>query len=193
MLFPLLLLVPLKLVTVKMLPFDNKSEMQVVVDMPAGTPLERTLAAEQAVGEYLAKQPLVANYQIYAGTSSPYNFNGLVRHYYLRREPYQGDIQVNLVPAEDRSEQSHQVALAIRGPIDKIAQQWNARVKIAEVPPGPPVLAPIVAEIYGPDYPTMRKIALGLEKDFKANPDIVEDIRHHVQSAEVAKDDVPAT
>ena len=167
-------MVPLKMVLVKMLPFDNKSEMQVVVDMPAGTPLERTLAAEQAIGEYLAKQPLVANYQIYAGTSSPYNFNGLVRHYYLRREPYQGDIQVNLVPAEDRSEQSHQVALAIRGPIDKIAQQWNARVKIAEVPPGPPVLSTLVAEVYGPDYKQQIALARQIRQVFQETPGVVD-------------------
>ena len=96
-------LVPLKLVLVKMLPFDNKSEFQVIVDMPAGTPLERTLAAEQAIASYLASQPVVENYQIYAGTSSPYNFNGLVRHYFLRQQPYQGDIQVNLLPIDKRS------------------------------------------------------------------------------------------
>jgi multidrug efflux pump subunit AcrB len=167
-------LVPLKMVLVKMLPFDNKSEMQVVVDMPAGTPLERTLAAEQAIGEYLAKQPLVANYQIYAGTSSPYNFNGLVRHYYLRREPYQGDIQVNLVPAADRSEQSHQVALGIRGPIDQIARPWGARVKIAEVPPGPPVLSTLVAEVYGPDYKQQIALARQIRGIFQETPGVVD-------------------
>jgi multidrug efflux pump subunit AcrB len=167
-------MLPLKMVLVKMLPFDNKSEMQVVVDMPAGTPLERTLAAEQAIGEYLAKQPLVANYQIYAGTSSPYNFNGLVRHYYLRRAPYQGDIQVNLVPTSERSEQSHEVALAIRGPIDKIAKRWNANVKIAEVPPGPPVLATLVAEVYGPSYPQQIALARQIRKIFNETPGVVD-------------------
>ncbi len=167
-------LIPLKMVLVKMLPFDNKSEMQVVVDMPSGTPLEQTLAAEQAIGRYLAKQPLVANYQVYAGTSSPYNFNGLVRHYYLRRAPYQGDIQVNLVPSADRSEQSHQVALSIRGPIDQIAKQWKARVKIAEVPPGPPVLATLVAEVYGPSYSQQIALARQVRQIFKETPGVVD-------------------
>ncbi len=167
-------LIPLKMVLVKMLPFDNKSEMQVVVDMPAGTPLEQTLAAEQAIGEYLARQPLVANYQIYAGTSSPYNFNGLVRHYYLRQAPYQGDIQVNLVPAAERSQQSHQVALAIRGPIDQIAKRWNANVKIAEVPPGPPVLSTLVAEVYGPTYSQQIALARQIRTIFQQTPGVVD-------------------
>ncbi|HVB32848.1 MAG TPA: efflux RND transporter permease subunit [Patescibacteria group bacterium] len=167
-------LIPLKLVLVKMLPFDNKSEIQVVVDMPAGTPLERTLAAEQAIGNYLATEPLVANYQIYAGTSSPYNFNGLVRHYYLRNQPYQGDIQVNLLPVTKRSEQSHQVALQIRGPIDRIARQWNARVKIAEVPPGPPVLSTLVAEVYGPSYPQQIALARQVRRIFEQTPGVVD-------------------
>jgi len=167
-------LIPLKLVLVKMLPFDNKSEIQVVVDMPDGTPLERTLAAEQAIGNYLATRPLVANYQIYAGTSSPYNFNGLVRHYYLRHQPYQGDIQVNLLPVADRSEQSHQVALQIRGPIDQIARRWNARVKIAEVPPGPPVLSTLVAEVYGPSYPQQIALARQVRQVFEQTPGVVD-------------------
>jgi len=168
------LLVPLKLVLVKMLPFDNKSEFQVVVDMPAGTPLERTLAVEQEIGRYLHTQPLVENYQIYAGTSSPYNFNGLVRHYYLRRAPYQGDIQVNLLPISKRSEQSHPIALEMRGPIDEIAQRWNARVKIAEVPPGPPVLATLVAEVYGPSYPQQIALARQIRQLFQQTPGVVD-------------------
>ncbi|HEV2387393.1 MAG TPA: efflux RND transporter permease subunit [Candidatus Acidoferrales bacterium] len=167
-------LVPLKLVLVKMLPFDNKSEIQVVVDMPAGTPLEQTLAVEQAIGSYLATQPLVENYQIYAGASGPYNFNGLVRHYYLRRAPYQGDIQVNLVPASARSEQSHRVALDIRGPIDRIARRWNARVKIAEVPPGPPVLATLVAEVYGPSFGEQIALARQVRQIFAETPGVVD-------------------
>lgn len=167
-------LVPLKLVLVKMLPFDNKSEIQVVVDMPAGTPLEQTLGVEQAIGSYLATLPLVENYEIYAGTSGPYNFNGLVRHYFLRRAPYQGDIQVNLVPASARSEQSHHVALEIRGPIDRIARQWNARVKIAEVPPGPPVLATLVAEVYGPSYRQQIALARQIRQIFEQTPGVVD-------------------
>lgn len=168
------LLVPLKLVLVKMLPFDNKSEFQVVVDMPAETPLERTLAVEQEIGRYLHSQPLVENYQIYAGASSPYNFNGLVRHYYLRRAPYQGDIQVNLLPISKRHEQSHAIALEMRGPIDEIAQRWNARVKIAEVPPGPPVLATLVAEVYGPSYPQQIALARQIRQLFQQTPGVVD-------------------
>jgi multidrug efflux pump subunit AcrB len=167
-------LIPLKLVLVKMLPFDNKSEFQVVVDMPAGTPLERTLAAEQSIGAYLATQPQVENYQVYAGTSGPYNFNGLVRHYFLRRAPYQGDIQVNLVPTSRRSEQSHAIALQMRGPIDRIARQWNARVKIAEVPPGPPVLSTLVAEVYGPSYPQQIALARQIRGLFEQTPGVVD-------------------
>jgi multidrug efflux pump subunit AcrB len=167
-------LIPLKLVLVKMLPFDNKSEFQVVVDMPAGTPLERTLAVEQSIGAYLAKQPLVENYQVYAGTSGPYNFNGLVRHYFLRRAPYQGDIQVNLVPIARRSDQSHALALQMRGPIDRIARQWNARVKIAEVPPGPPVLSTLVAEVYGPSYPQQIALARRIRGLFEQTPGVVD-------------------
>jgi multidrug efflux pump subunit AcrB len=167
-------LVPLKLVLVKMLPFDNKSEFQVVVDMPEGTPLEQTLAAEQDIGRYLASQPLVENYQIYAGTASPYNFNGLVRHYYLRQAPYQGDIQVNLLPISRRSIQSHAIALRMRGPIDRIAQRWHAKVKIAEVPPGPPVLSTLVAEVYGPSYPEQIALARQVRQLFRETPGVVD-------------------
>jgi multidrug efflux pump subunit AcrB len=167
-------LVPLKLVLVKMLPFDNKSEFQVVVDMPEGTPLEQTLAAEQDIGRYLGKQPLVENYQVYAGTSSPYNFNGLVRHYYLRQAPYQGDIQVNLVPISRRSVQSHAIALQMRGPIDRIAAPWHAKVKIAEVPPGPPVLSTLVAEVYGPSHPEQIALARQVRQLFRETPGVVD-------------------
>ncbi len=167
-------MIPLKMVLVKMLPFDNKNELQVVVDMPAGTTLEQTLATEQAIGHYLSHQPLVADYQIYAGTNGPYDFNGLVRHYYLRRAPYQGNIQVNLVPTHDRSEQSHQIALAIRGPIDKIAKPWHANVKIVEVPPGPPVLSTLVAEVYGPSYPQQIALARQIKNIFRETPGVVD-------------------
>jgi multidrug efflux pump subunit AcrB len=167
-------LVPLKLVLVKMLPFDNKSEFQVIVDMPAGTPLERTLAAEQDIGHYLATQPTVVSYQIYAGTSSPYNFNGLVRHYFLRRQPYQGDIQVNLLPIDQRSKQSHPIALAMRGPIQEIGRKWNANVKIAEVPPGPPVLSTLVAEVYGPSYREQMAVARQIRELFQQTPGVVD-------------------
>jgi multidrug efflux pump subunit AcrB len=163
-----------KLVVLKMLPFDNKSEFQVVVDMPAGTPLENTQQVLDALGHYLATVPEVSNFQTYAGTASPINFNGLVRQYYLRREPYQGDIQVNLLDQHHRNRQSHAIALAVRGPLQDIAQKFNANVKIVEVPPGPPVLAPVVAEIYGPDYSAQMQAARMVEKSFRDTRGIVD-------------------
>jgi multidrug efflux pump subunit AcrB len=168
------LLIPLQWVRVKMLPFDNKSEFQVIIDMPEGTPLERTLAAAQDIGSYLHAAPQVVNYQIFAGTSGPYNFNGLVRHYFLRRSPFQADIQVNLLPISERSKQSHDIAKEMRGPIDEIARRWNARVKIAEVPPGPPVLSTLVAEVYGPDYKNQIALARQVRQIFEASPGVVD-------------------
>src|SRR5579862_3427716 len=143
--------VPLKWVHVKMLPFDNKSEFQVIIDMPDGTTLEQTTHVAQALGRYLGQQPEVTNYEIYAGTSGPYNFNGLVRHYFLRRGPNQADIQVNLLPLDERSAQSHEIARRLRPQLAAIAKPFGARIKVAEVPPGPPVLETMVAEVYGPD------------------------------------------
>ena len=167
-------LVVVKAVILKMLPFDNKSEFQVVVDMPEGTTLETTNALLHELSGVVAKVPEVKNYQGYAGTASPITFNGLVRQYYLRSGPIVGDLQVNLVDKHERKRQSHAIALAVRPALQKIAKQYGASLKVVEVPPGPPVLAPIVAEVYGPDYGTVRKIATGLEKDFKANHDIVD-------------------
>jgi len=167
-------LVAFKAVRVKMLPFDNKSEFQVIVDMPEGTPLERTLGLEQEIGSYLHSQPEVLNYQVYAGTSGPYNFNGLVRHYYLRRGPNQGDIQVNLRSIDDRKRQSHELAKQMRGPIQEIAKKWNARVKVAEVPPGPPVVATLVAEVYGPDYQRQIEVARQVRQVFDDMPGVVD-------------------
>ena len=118
--------VPLKWVKVKMLPFDNKSEFQVMVNMPDGTTLEQTTRVAQSLGQYLAQQPEVTNYQIYSGTSGPYNFNGLVRHYYLRRQPNQADIQVNLLNRHERSAQSHEIARRLRPGLDKIGRQFGA-------------------------------------------------------------------
>ena len=152
-------LVPLKLVRVKMLPFDNKSEIQVIVNMPEGTPLEQTLRVTQALGDELSRQPGVLNYQEYAGTSGPYNFNGLVRHYYMRRMPNQADIQVNLVPAKERSEQSHAIARRLRPLLDQIGNPFGARIQVTEVPPGPPVLQTLVAEIYGPGLDEQIRVA----------------------------------
>ena len=167
-------LVAFKLVRVKMLPFDNKSEFQVIVDMPEGTPLEKTLAVEREIGAYLHTQPEVTNYQLYAGTSGPYNFNGLVRHYFLRRGANQGDIQVNLLGADERSKQSHDLAKQMRGPIVEIGKRWNARLKIAEVPPGPPVLSTLVAEVYGPDYGRQIELARQVRTIFEQTPGVVD-------------------
>jgi multidrug efflux pump subunit AcrB len=141
----------LQWVVLKMLPFDNKSEFQVVLDMPAGTPVERTAAALDEMGRYLATVPQVRNYQVYAGLAAPINFNGLVRQYYLRAGGELGDIQVNLLGKHERSEQSHEIATHLRPGLTAIAQRYGGVVKVVEVPPGPPVLAPIVAEVYGPD------------------------------------------
>ncbi len=162
-----------KLVILKMLPFDNKSEFQIIVDMPAGTPLEQTSAVLHDIGSYLATVPEVTDYEAYAGTSSPINFNGLVRQYYLRSAGEQGDIQVNLRDKHNRSRTSHEIAGAALEPIQKIAMAWNANVKIVEVPPGPPVMSPIVAEIYGPDYEGARKVAGKVHELFGKTADIV--------------------
>jgi len=167
-------LVAFKAVRVKMLPFDNKSEFQVIVDMPEGTPLERTLGLEQEIGEYLHTEGEVLNYQMYAGTSGPYNFNGLVRHYYLRRGTNQGDIQVNLRSTDERSRQSHELAKEMRGPIQEIAKKWNARIKVAEVPPGPPVVSTLVAEVYGADYKRQIEVARQIRGIFDETPGVVD-------------------
>ncbi|MFA6013467.1 MAG: efflux RND transporter permease subunit [Gallionellaceae bacterium] len=162
-----------KLVVLKMLPFDNKSEFQVVVDMPSGTALEQTAGVMREIGSYLATVPEVTDYQAYSGTASPINFNGLVRQYYLRSASEQGDIQVNLQDKHKRSRTSHEIAGSVREPIEAIAKKWNAKVKVVEVPPGPPVMSPIVAEIYGPDYQGAREIATQVKQQFVETPDII--------------------
>jgi multidrug efflux pump subunit AcrB len=179
--------VPLKWVRLKMLPFDNKSEFQVIVDMPDGTPLEQTTHVAQALGQYLGKQPEVTNYQIYAGTSGPYNFNGLVRHYFLRNQPNQADIQVNLLSRHHRNAQSHDIARRLRPELDKIADQFGARIKVAEVPPGPPVLQTLVAEVYGPDYKGQIELAAQLKKVFEQTSGVV-DVDWYVEDAETKYD-----
>ena len=166
--------IPLKWVQVKMLPFDNKSEFQVIIDMPDGTPLEQTTRVAQALGSYLGQQPEVINYQIYAGTSGPYNFNGLVRHYFLRRQPNQADIQVNLLSRHDRRAQSHEIARRLRPELDRIAAPFGARIKVAEVPPGPPVLQTLVAEVYGLDYKAQTELAAKIKKIFQETPGVVD-------------------
>jgi multidrug efflux pump subunit AcrB len=167
-------LVAFKLVKVKMLPFDNKSEFQVIVDMPNGTPLEQTTRVAQELGEYLGKQPEVVNYQIYSGTSGPYNFNGLVRHYYLRRGSNQADIQVNLLSRKERNAQSHDIAKRLRPELVAIGNKYGARLKVAEVPPGPPVLQTLVAEVYGPDYQQQMELAKQIKKVFETTPGVVD-------------------
>lgn len=146
------LLFVFKIVIVKMLPFDNKSEFQVIIDMPEGTTLEETAALSRDIGNYLQGVKEVNDFQLYVGTAAPYNFNGLVRHYFLRKGSNVADIQVNLVPKNMRKSQSHDIAKRIRPGIKKLGDKYGARIKIAEVPPGPPVLSTLVAEIYGPDY-----------------------------------------
>ena len=155
-----LLLPAVGLVVLKMLPFDNKSEFQVVVDLPAGTPLEKTAAVLGEMAQHLATVPEVAHVQAYAGTAAPINFNGLVRQYFLRADPHQGDLQVNLVPKGQRHEKSHVTATKLRPALQEIGRRYGANVKVVEVPPGPPVLAPLVAEVYGPDPETRRAAAL---------------------------------
>ncbi len=162
-----------KLVILKMLPFDNKSEFQVVVDMPTGTALEQTNAVLHEIGAYLATVEEVTDYEAYAGSASPINFNGLVRQYYLRSDANQGDIQVNLRDKHHRSRSSHEIATAMLKPIQKIATKWGAKIKVVEVPPGPPVMSPIVAEIYGPDYAGARQVATKVRAQFAKTEGIV--------------------
>jgi len=176
-------LVALKAVRVKMLPFDNKSEFQVIIDMPEGTPLERTLAVAEDIGSYLHTQREVTNYQIYAGASGPYNFNGLVRQYFLRHGSNQADLQVNLRPIDVRRAQSHDLAKQMRGPIQEIGNRWNARIKIAEVPPGPPVLSTLVAEVYGPELRRQTELARQVRGIFEQTPGVV-DVDWYVTAGE---------
>jgi multidrug efflux pump subunit AcrB len=170
-----------------MLPFDNKSEFQVIIDMPDGTPLEQTTRVAQTLGQYLAQQPEVTNYQIYSGTSGPYNFNGLVRHYFLRRQPNQADIQVNLLSRHDRKAQSHEIARRLRPELVKLAAPFGARIKVAEVPPGPPVLQTLVAEVYGPDYKGQIELAAQIKKIFQQTPGVV-DIDWYVEDPQTKYD-----
>jgi multidrug efflux pump subunit AcrB len=163
-----------RFVKVKMLPFDNKSEFQVIIDMPEGTTLEQTALVTKDIVSYLRTVPEVENYQYYVGTNSPINFNGLVRHYYLRRGANVADIQVNLVEKGERDDQSHDIAKRVRPKIQEIAQRHLARVKIAEVPPGPPVLSTLVAEIYGPDYERQIEVARQIRDIFEQTPGVVD-------------------
>ncbi|MEQ1883473.1 MAG: efflux RND transporter permease subunit [Bryobacteraceae bacterium] len=161
-------------VKVKMLPFDNKSEFQVIIDMPNGTTLEQTQRVAQALADEASKQPEVVNVQTYAGTASPYNFNGLVRHYYLRRGPNVADIQINLLGKDERDLQSHEIAKQVRTRLQPLADRFGARMKVAEVPPGPPVLETLVAEVYGPDMEHRVSLAKQMRDLFKRTNGVVD-------------------
>lgn len=163
-----------KSVVVKMLPFDNKNEFQVVIDMPEGTTLERTSAVTKEIAQYVSQRPEVTHYQSYVGTSAPITFNGLVRHSDLRGDSNMADIQVNLIDKHERSAQSHDIAKLFRPDIQKIAQKYGANVKLVEVPPGPPVLSTIVAEVYGPDYDQQIEVANQVKKILFKTTDVVD-------------------
>ena len=167
-------LVYIGFVKVKMLPFDNKSEFQVIVDMPSGTTLEQTARVTEALAREAQKQPEVINLQTYVGTAAPYNFNGLVRHYYLRRGANMADIQVNLLPKGDRKLQSHEIAKQVRHRLQPVADRFGARIKVAEVPPGPPVLETLVAEVYGPDAEGRLRLARQVRDLFKRTAGVVD-------------------
>ena len=153
-------------VPLKMLPFDNKNELALVIDMPRGTSLEATDAVAREVGRYLATVPEVTDYESYVGVASPMDFNGMVRHYYLRRGGHVGDIRINFLPKEARAQQSHEIALRIRPAIERIGQAHGANLKIVEAPPGPPVLSTVVAEVYGPQEASYESI-IGLSKQVR--------------------------
>jgi multidrug efflux pump subunit AcrB len=172
--FCAVLLLPLKLVVVKMLPFDNKSQMQVIIDMPESSTLEETAALTKQIGQYLGTVPEVTDFQSYVGASGPFNFNGLVRHYYLRSGSNEADIQINLLPKSKRKTQSHQIAKRIRPFIKQIGDAYNARIKVLEMPPGPPVLSTLVAEIYGPDYKRQIEIARQVKGVFEKTDGVVD-------------------
>jgi multidrug efflux pump subunit AcrB len=167
-------LLPLKLVVVKMLPFDNKSEFQVIIDMPEGTPLEQTASVTKAMADYLRGVPEVTDVVSYVGTAGPYNFNGLVRHYFLRRGCNVADIQVNLVGKHDRKRQSHEIAKSVRPQIQRIARLYGANAKVAEVPPGPPVLQTLVAEVYEPNEQIRLDIARKIKHIFETTEGVVD-------------------
>ena len=163
-------------VVVKMLPYDNKSELEIVLDMPEGTTLEETLRVAKEIADYISRYNVVTDYQIYAGTAAPFNFNGLVRHYYLRQASHFAEIQINLVGKHDRKIQSHEFAKLIRPKVHEIAKRNGAKyVAVVEVPPGPPVLSPIVAEVYAPDRETQKRVALEILEIFRDSEKITDE------------------
>lgn len=176
-------LVGIGVVKVKMLPFDNKSEFQVILNMPKGSTLEQTARVAREMAAVIRAEPEVRDYEVYAGTASPFNFNGLVRHYFLRRGPTVADIQVNLVPKDQRRAQSHQIAGRIRPALAAIAARYGAAVAVAEVPPGPPVLQTLVAEIYAPDEASRLKLATRVREIFRSTPGVV-DVDWYVEAGQ---------
>ncbi len=167
-------LIYFKVVRVKMLPFDNKSEFQVIIDMPEGTSLEETAKVAQALGNVLSGQRDVVDYELYVGISAPFNFNGLVRHYYMRRGPNVADIQVNLLPKNLRKDQSHSIVKRLRPLLQAVASRFGANIKVTEIPPGPPVLQTLVVEVYGPDYERQIQIAEKIKDIFRNTKGIVD-------------------
>ena len=167
-------LVVLRVVIVKMLPYDNKSEIQVVVDMPEGTTLEQTNGVARELAGVVCTLPEVSDVQVYAGISAPFNFNGLVRHYFLRSGPLVADLQINLLPKSERSRESHEIAKKVRDMLAAVASRTGANVKVTEVPPGPPVLSTVVAEIYGPDLDRRVELAGAVRKIFESTPGVVD-------------------
>lgn len=167
-------LIMIKAVKVKMLPLDNKSEFQIMVDMPAGTPLEESLRAAQELGRKVAEIREVSDYQVYAGTSGPITFNGLVRHYYLRSLPHDADIQVNLLSKNERSRQSHEIAKEARKMLEPLARRMGVNLKVVEIPPGPPVISSLVAEIYGPNLKGREEVAQKVLSLFRSTPGVVD-------------------
>jgi len=166
--------VPLGWVKVKMLPFDNKSEFQIILNMPEGSSLERTARAAREIAAAVRTEPEVTDYQIYVGTAAPFNFNGLVRHYFMRRGAHVADLQINLLPKGQRRAQSHDIAKRVRPRVAEIAEKYGARVAVTEVPPGPPVLQTLVAEVYGPSEEDRLRLAEEVRRIFKSTPGVVD-------------------
>ncbi len=176
-------LVPLGIVKVKMLPFDNKSEFQVILNMPEDSSLEQTAAVAREMAEAILPEAEVRDVQIYAGVASPFNFNGLVRHYFMRSGPAVADLQVNLQSRHERREQSHEIVKRVRPRLAEIAARYRARLAVAEVPPGPPVLQTLVAEVYGPDEASRLKLATEVRRILEETPGVV-DVDWYVESAQ---------
>src|SRR5262249_11078415 len=172
---------PAGAVSVKMLPYDNKSELEIVLNMPDDSSLERTARAAREIAAAIRNEREVTDYQVYVGTAAPYSFNGLMRHYYLRQGANEAEVQVNLLPKHQRAAQSHAIAQRLRPRVAAIAARYGARVAVAEVPPGPPVLQSLVAEVYGPDSATRQRLAEQVRAIFARTQGVV-DVDWYVES-----------